>query len=202
MKGKTDRENDAKSGKRIVYPKCVGERCERVVKEIEILEDEKNEARRDDADEEYLLAYLPFRALYPHTGEVIDEDRDKQDKDIDRDEPHVEGAARNEQHERPIPLRQEEVEDRNDRKEDEEFERIEEHASPLRAFRELCVLCVKCILFHAKIAKKTQRSPSTSIEHQELSRFVKLLRLFRQLLITRKDRVPCRRRLLPSAVDE
>lgn len=76
------------------------------VEKIKVFENKQDQTGRDDAHREKPLSPGPFRILDPHTGEIIDEDRDDQDENIDGDEKHVKHAAGQEEPPPAVFMRQ------------------------------------------------------------------------------------------------
>jgi hypothetical protein len=99
-----------------------------IVKEIEILKDEEDKTGRYDTDNEDVLFGLWFlRSFDVNAGKIIDEDGYGKNKNVDRDERHIEHTACRKQEPPPVFMRQEEEQRRNDGEEDEKLKRVEEH---------------------------------------------------------------------------
>ena len=86
----------------------------------------------DDAEHEPEAPARARRRLDAEPRDVVDEDRDGEDRDVRRHERHVEHAAREQQHRPAPPVRQREVEQRDDREEQRELEGVEEHCTGRR----------------------------------------------------------------------
>ena len=86
----------------------LGKRHEIGAAEVQILEDEQHQTGGYDADNETPL--LEFGIIRPLLDEdarrIVDSDGDEQDKDVFGNEPHVEKAARPQQHQPSVVVRQ------------------------------------------------------------------------------------------------
>lgn len=100
---------------------------EGVGEEVEVLEDKQNQTGGDDADPQQELFVSWLNALKIDAGEVVDQDRDEQDRDIDRDECHVEHATGDKQQQRAVPMRQDEIQRTNGWEKDGELDGVEKH---------------------------------------------------------------------------
>ena len=105
-------------------------------KKPKILENEKNGTRGENTDpqEEFLFRSLDLLKEYP--GSVVNQNRDKQNQDINGDKGHVEDTTGRQQPIDTPPLRQEKKDPCHYRKEERKFERIEKHLNLLKTLGE------------------------------------------------------------------
>lgn len=89
--------------------------------EIEVLKDEQNSACRDNTRDEPGSSSLSMATFDVYAREVVNEDGDEENENVSRDERHIEDAARDEQHRRPISPGETKIETYNQREEDREL---------------------------------------------------------------------------------
>ena len=90
------------------------------IKKIEIFEDEKDRAGRNNAQDQVPFPPLPFALLDQKGSRIIDDNGQGQNQNIDRDEGHVKDATGRQEEEPTVGLGDEEIEDRDRWKKDEE----------------------------------------------------------------------------------
>jgi hypothetical protein len=127
VKGEPDRQDDVE---RRVVELPAQEPCrahKRASEKREIFENKKNQTRGNDTDQQQQRFCPTIDLLQVNSRCVIDDDRQSQDQDVDRDKRHVEHTARDKQ-QRSLPAAAErKIQGANDRKKQRELDRIEKH---------------------------------------------------------------------------
>ena len=125
MKREPDRENYSKD-RELIWPVkdfCDGVRVSR--QEVEVLEDREHSDVSEDAHYQPRFSPASFGVFDQNSGGVVYRDRQEQDQDVDRNERHVEVAAREEQPRPSEPVRQDEIDRHHHREKDQEGEGVE-----------------------------------------------------------------------------
>src|SRR5690349_23023989 len=109
--------------------KELAERVEIGGEEVQIFENEQYETSRENADQQRRRPPSSRCPFDVDRRQIVDDDGDEQYQDIDRDEGHVEDAARDQEQHPPIAGRQEEVERRDDWEKGEKLQGVEQHVT-------------------------------------------------------------------------